>query len=105
MKAALRARLTTQNWIDELPWVMLGIRIELVYGTLLTVPDDFVDKQQGQQESVTMLPHLRDLVSKFTPTPTTSHGKPKALVPKDLQSSEYILIRRDSPHTRAHSMS
>ncbi len=109
MKAVLRARLTTQNWVDELPWVMLGIRTateedlhcsspELVYGTPLTVPGDFVAKPQGQQESV-MLPHLRDLISKFTPTPTTDHGKPKALVPMDLQSSEYVFIRRDTTST------
>ena len=26
LKAALRARLTTTAWMDELPWVMLGLR-------------------------------------------------------------------------------
>ena len=26
LKAALRARLTTPSWMDELPWVMLGLR-------------------------------------------------------------------------------
>ena len=49
MKAALKARLRNQNWMDELPWVLLGIRTkpkedllassaELVYGYPLTVP-------------------------------------------------------------------
>ena len=43
MKAALRARLTTTAWMDELPWVLLGPRTmpkqdmgasvaEIVYG-------------------------------------------------------------------------
>ena len=53
LKSALRVRLTGPNWIDELPWVLLGIRTvpkedlrtssaELVYGAPLTVPGDFV---------------------------------------------------------------
>ena len=53
LKSALRERLTDPNWIDELPWVLLGIRTapkedlhtssaELVYGAPLTVPGDFV---------------------------------------------------------------
>ena len=53
MKAALRTRLTGPNWIDELPWVLLGIRTapkedlgtssaELVFGEPLTVPGDFI---------------------------------------------------------------
>ena len=53
LKAALRARLTDANWIDVLPWVLLGIRTapkadlrtssaELIYGAPLTVPGDFI---------------------------------------------------------------
>ena len=53
MKAALRSRLNGPNWVDERPWVLLGLRTapkldihtsaaEMVYGTPLTVPDDFV---------------------------------------------------------------
>ena len=53
MKAALKARLNSPNWIDELPWVLLGLRTtpkedlnaspaDLVYGGPLTVPGDFL---------------------------------------------------------------
>ena len=52
MKAALRAHLTGPNWVDELPWVLLGLRTtpkedldaspeELVYGSPLAVRGDF----------------------------------------------------------------
>ena len=110
LKTSLRARLTTPNWLDELPWVLLGIRTapkedlhcssaELVYGTPLTVPGDFVAKPQAPQDSVGILPHLRELVSKFTPIPTSSHGRPRASLPKDLQSSDYVFIRRDTHRT------
>ncbi|KAK8376792.1 hypothetical protein O3P69_010008 [Scylla paramamosain] len=45
MKTILKARLTGRDWMDELPWVLLGIRTapkdylamdELVYGVPLT---------------------------------------------------------------------
>ena len=50
------------NWLDELPWVLLGISTapkedlqcssaELVYGTPLMVPGDFMATPQGQQLS------------------------------------------------------
>ena len=53
LKAALKARLTDANWMDALPWVLLGIRTapkedlntssaELVYGAPLTVLGEFV---------------------------------------------------------------
>ena len=52
-KAALMERLTGANWVDELPWALLGIRTtpkedtncstaELVYGSPLTVPGEFI---------------------------------------------------------------
>ena len=48
MNASLMARLSTTNWIDELPWALLGIRTapnedlrtssaEIVYGDTLLV--------------------------------------------------------------------
>ena len=53
MKTALRSRMTSDNWWDELPWIMLGVRTaskedlnmstaELVYGAPLTVPGEFL---------------------------------------------------------------
>ena len=110
LKTALRARLSTPNWLDELPWVLLGIRTapkedlhcssaELVYGTPLTVPGDFVATSQVQQDSTTILPHLCELVKKFKPVPTTRHGRSKTLLPKDLQRTEYVFIRCDAHRT------
>lgn len=106
---SVRARLTTLNWLDEPPWVLLGIRTapkeglhcslaELVYSTPLTVPGDFVAVSQVQKDSA-ILPHLRELVRKFTPVPTTYHRHSKASLPKDLRSSEYVFIRCDAHRT------
>ena len=52
LKAALRARLCGTNWIDQLPWVLLGLRTapkedlkaspaELVFGDNLLLPGEF----------------------------------------------------------------
>ena len=53
LKSSLRARLPGPNWIDQLPWVLLGMRTtpkedigatpaDMVFGSALTVPADFV---------------------------------------------------------------
>ena len=53
LKASLKARLTSPHLLDELPWVLLGLRttpkedpnaslVDLVYGAPLTVPGDLV---------------------------------------------------------------
>ena len=60
---------------------------------------DFVAASQVQQDSTTILPHLRELVNKFKPVPTTRHGRRKAVLPKDLQTSDYVFIRRDVHRT------
>jgi len=90
LKTALRARLTTPNWMDELPWILLGIRTaskedlhcssaELVYGAPLTVPGDFVAKPQ---DSTIQLPSCHT----FEIWLATHHQawKPQDLSPKGL---------------------
>ena len=68
LKAALRARLTTPSWLDELPWVMLGLRTmpkedlgtsvaEMVYGSTLTVPGTFV----GPSSNSDAAEHLQNM--------------------------------------------
>ena len=59
LKASLKCRLNGPNWVDELPWVLLGLRTvpkedlrsssaELVYGSPLTVPGNFfLDSSTG----------------------------------------------------------
>ena len=78
LKSALMARLHGHNWLDELPWILLGIRTapkedlgcssaELVYGAPLTVPGDFVPRGQETQEATRFLPRLRETVRDLAP--------------------------------------
>ncbi len=107
LKSALRARFTGPNWLDELPWVLLGIHIalkedlkcssaEFIYGAPITVPGGFIATPQGAQTPANILPQLRDTVNKFVPVPTTCHDKTKTSMPSDLQSSNYVFIHCDT---------
>lgn len=107
MKSALRARLTGPNWIDELPWVLLGIRTapkddlgtssaELVFGEPLTVPGDFIPTASDTKHVSTYLPALRDKVGSLAPVPTSQHRLHASSVPKELFLCQYVFIRRDA---------
>jgi transposase InsO family protein len=107
LKAALRARLTGPNWIDELPWVLLGIRTapkedlgtssaELVYGSPITVPGDFVTSSSSSERPEPRLSELRKRVSSFMPVPTSRHCTPSSSVPVPLASCPYVFVRRDA---------
>ena len=105
LKSALRTRLTGQNWLFELPWALLGIRTapkedlgtssaELVYGSPLTVPGDFLPTDSYTVPNV--LKSLHAQVRSLVPKPTTRHGRPPSFIPRSLYQSKYVFIRRDS---------
>ena len=111
LKATLKARITGPDWLDELPWTLLGIRstpkedmgaspAEMVYGSTLTVPGDFLP-----QSVATPVPdHLRQLrekVESLKPTPTSAHGAEhiKFNVPLSLKDAQYVYVRRDGKST------
>ena len=113
MKSALRARLNGPDWVDELPWVLLGIRTypkedlqassaELVYGTPLTLPGEFIGTHE--QENADQLDKLREKVGTLAPTATSRHGTAPCSVPKKLLTTKYVFIRRDAHRTPLQRM-
>ena len=116
LKSALMARLDGPNWLDELPWVLLGIRTapkeyigcssaDLVYGVPLTVPGDIVPRGQETQEATRFLPRLRKTVRDPAPRsyiPHCTRVTRPSFMPSTLAHSAYICVCRDShrpPHT------
>ena len=110
LKSALRARLTGPNWMDELPWILLGIRTapkedldcssaELVFGAPLTVPGDFVHAPETPTDPTSVLPALRSRVGLLSPTPTSRHCRPRVNVPPSLADSAFVFMRRDAHKT------
>ena len=111
LKSALRARLTGPTWTQELPWVLLGIRTapkedlgcssaEIVYGAPLTVPGDFIPSCVHAHANIThQLRQLREQVRSLVPVPTSQHGAVPTSVPRNLQQTKYVFIRRDAHRT------
>lgn len=106
LKSALRARLTDSNWIDELPWVLLGIRTapkedlgtssaELVFGEPLTVPGEFIPASNAPSDASSHLATFRDKVRFLAPTPTSRHGLRPSFVPQELSKCQFVFVRRD----------
>ena len=115
LKSALRARLRGPNWIDDLPWVLLGLRTapkedlhsssaELVYGTVLTVPGDFIAPSTPATATKEFLRNLRDDVRSLQPTPASRHCKIHAHVPNDLLQADYVFVRHDAHRTPLRSV-
>ena len=111
LKAALRAHLTGPNWLNELPWVLLGIRtapkeddlgcssVEMVYGAPLMVLGDFVSTHNTQSDYNSQLHQLRNQVRTMVPIPTSQHGVAPASIPHTLQPAKFVFIHRDAHRT------
>ena len=108
LKAALRARLTTAAWMDELPWVMLGLRTaqkedlgtsvaEMVYGTPITVPGTFVPPSHDPEVS-DHLQRMRNTAGRLVPAPDAWHGAKATTNAKSLGEAEFVFVRRDAAH-------
>ena len=113
LKAILRSRLNGPNWVDELPWVLIGLRTapkedihtsaaEMVYGTPLTVPSDFVCPSDDPVAAAELLSNLRDEVLKQRPTPVLRHGTAVSRVPNNIMSTGYVFVRHDAHRGPLH---
>ncbi|XP_072894933.1 uncharacterized protein [Hemitrygon akajei] len=103
---ALMARLKGPNWVDKLPWVLLGIRTapkedlrtssaELVYGAPLVIPGEFIPAPRGQEEEpAAVLSRLRERLGNLAPIPTSQHGQNPTCVPKDLRNCKFVFVRQ-----------
>ena len=111
LKASLKCRLNGPNWVDELPWVLLGLRTapkedlrassaELVYGSPLTVPGDFFP-DSTPRTAPQELRQQRERVGNLRPVPTTNHGGDSITphVPSVLNRAEFVFVRHDARKT------
>ena len=103
LKAALMARCTSPDWLQQLPWVLLGLRTtpkegidvssaEMVYGEPLHVPADFFPGSRADPD----LAHLREFASRFVPMPQTYHPQKCSFIPADLTTATHVFVRVDS---------
>lgn len=108
LKSSLEARCNNPQWMDELPFVLLGIRsarredlgcspAELVYGTTLAVPGEFISQEPRQQQpTADYLRTLQSYMRRTLPTPPSRHGNRPSHVPANLNSTGFVYLRRDA---------
>ena len=104
LKDSLRARLAGADWFYHLPFVLLALRVapkensaissaELLYGTTLTLPGDFLEAAEPPAEN--FLHQLRSDLQLRPVLQPVHNSPPKHSVPPDLHKAEFVFIRKD----------
>ncbi len=102
LKNSLQARLCGPNWVDHLPWVLLGLRAapkedsgvssaEMLYGSPLSLPGKFLASAEPPPEQ--FLIQLQEMAAGFVPPPTRA-PPPGPKVPSALLGAKFVYIRR-----------
>ena len=94
--------------MDELPWVLLGLRTmpkedlgtsvaDMVYGEPLTVPGTFVAPSKST-EAADHMQRMREMVGRLVPAPDAWHGTRPAANSGSLGDAEFVFVRQDASH-------
>ncbi|XP_076734505.1 LOW QUALITY PROTEIN: uncharacterized protein K02A2.6 [Maylandia zebra] len=109
LKAAFRASLKDGNWVDLLPWVLLGLRsavkedlgaspAELVFGQPLRVPGEFLPENPPPCFDPSVL-SLNPLLHSLRVPGPVHHCVPDTFVPKTLETAKFVFVRHDAHRT------
>lgn len=115
LKASLMARCNTIHWSDELPLVLLGIRVsikeelkcspaEMLYGQALKVPGEIIaDSQNPQTDTHEYIQKLREHFRNIKPTEPNFKQRENIFVPKSLDTCTHVFIRVDKVKPPLHT--
>ncbi|XP_052870548.1 uncharacterized protein LOC128276119, partial [Anopheles cruzii] len=108
LKAAIMYR-DPQHWTEHLPMILLGLRTaykdglkaapaELVYGTTLTIPSEFVAEPTNASSDPPseFLSELRKAMKRVRARDTDWHGRQQVFVHEDLENAKRVFVRDDS---------
>lgn len=108
LKASLTARGDREHLSDHLPYVLLGIistfkdnlngtPAELVYGTTLRLPGDFLSAPSSPEPPATAyLQELQEFLQHLRPSPSRTPSNRTIFVSRDLDTSSHVFVRRDA---------
>ncbi|GBM94414.1 Retrovirus-related Pol polyprotein from transposon 297 [Araneus ventricosus] len=108
LKASLMCRLgSTERWVQQLPTILLGIRTafkedinassaELVYGSNLRLPGQFLQDNSVKTEPSEFLHLLRQHFRDMRPVAASSHSSAQIFVYKELVKCSHVFVRRDA---------
>lgn len=105
LKCALKAKPNPADWYDNMPLIMLGLRVslkdaigaspaELVYGQTLKLPGDFFAQPDMSVPEGDLVGILRERMKNTLPTPTA----PKTVsffIPGSLKDCTHVFVRVD----------
>jgi hypothetical protein len=97
----------TENWTEILPIVLLGIRTalkedmnalfsELLFGSGIRLPGDFFTTNTFSAYDSDFVNNYKQNVSKIQPAHAILHGMRKSFIFKELFTSPFVFVRRDS---------
>lgn len=94
LKTALRARLTGPAWMEQLPWVLLGLRNTPI-DDIGCSPADFIFRTRPRipGDPMPMVPDTSPNISQQWPQ---HHSKPTSNIPRELLDCPFVWVRNDS---------
>lgn len=106
LKSAIMCHETTE-WVDTLPIVLLGLRTslkkdikttsaELVFGTTLRIPGEFLMDFEGNDEQQIYVQQLRSFMRGIRPVPTAHHSRVRPFVHKTLYDCSHVFVKNDA---------
>lgn len=98
---------STERWLEHLPIILLGLRVthkadinaspaELVYGTTLTIPGEFLVEDRSLRTDTDTVVELRKAMANIRPTNTAWHGTKKIFIHPELSKCTHVFVRNDS---------
>lgn len=106
LKAAILCH-STENWTSYLPVILLGMRAtfkedisatpaELVYGTTLRLPADFLIETKTPVSQTDLVQELRKIMKDLRPIDTAWRNNKSTFIHPHLRSCDQVFIRDDS---------
>lgn len=106
LKASLIAA-KSDRWTEVLPITLLGLRnifkedidcspAELVYGTTLKLPGEFLNSSTEPANENELVSKLRATMLELQPRPASDHSKIKTFISKDLSSCSHVFVRNNA---------
>jgi cleavage and polyadenylation specificity factor subunit 1 len=103
MKDALRTKLNKEDWVGQLPLVMLGIRAavkedmqcspaQMVYGGSPRLPRCLVFSEHKEKTQQTYLNKLQEIMNKLTVTNPKWHGTRKSQQLRELSTCTHVYV-------------
>lgn len=111
LKASIYARCNSNNWYEEIPLIMLGIRVavkedlncapaEMLYGQTLRVPGEFIiDSQPDNNDQHNFIERLRTYMSKLRSIQPRLSNNEDCFIPKNLDKCTHVFVRIDRVRT------